>query len=121
MAKLKESDRTKLLKGLKALSEPTRLHIFDMLMEGVQCSCEISRRLSLSRSLISHHMRALKEAGLVKSERDPADGRWIYYSVDKKALNQLRHQLYRMLDPQRIQPRVPSCGPDGCCQPDQGE
>ena len=98
---------------LKALSDPTRLSILDMLMEGVQCNCEISERLGISLSLISHHVRVLREARLVKSERDLEDGRWIYYSVDAEAMEQLKQRLDCLLDQRRIKPRVPTCGPKG--------
>ena len=100
-----------LLRALKALANPIRLQVFDMLMEGVQCSCEISGRLGLAPNLISYHMRILEEAGLVESERDPDDARWIYYSVRRPALEALRRQLDAFLDPARIKPRVPNCGP----------
>jgi ArsR family transcriptional regulator len=96
---------------LKALSDPTRLSIFDMLMEGVQCNCEIAERLDLSLSLISHHLGVLRQVGLVEGERDPDDARWIYYSVNRNALVELDEEMGHLLDVDRIQPRVPSCGP----------
>jgi len=102
--------------ALKALSGPNRLRIFNILMEGVQCNCEISERLGMSLSLISYHVRILSEAGLVQSERDAQDTRWVYYSVDRDALKRLMRQLTYLLDAGRIQPRVPSCGPRHCCQ-----
>ena len=102
---------------LKSLGDPTRLRVFNMLMEGVQCNCEIAERLDLSLSLVSHHVRALLNAGLVQSERDPEDARWIYYSIDKVALARLDAAMRYLLDASRIQPRVPECGPrrSGCC------
>jgi ArsR family transcriptional regulator len=103
--------RQALTKMLKALSEPTRLSIFDVLMEGVQCNCEIAGRLGLSLSLISHHLHVLRQVGLVQSEHDPHDARWIYYSIDREALLQLDKEMQRLLDVNRIQPRLPSCGP----------
>ena len=99
---------------LKALADPSRLRIFNVLMEGVQCSCEISERLGFSPSLISYHLRILQEVGLVQSERDAKDARWIYYSVDKEALAGLDTAMRYLLDVQRIKPRLPSCGPRVC-------
>lgn len=99
---------------LKALADPRRLSIFDMLMEGVQCNCEIAEALGVSLSLISYHLRVLSEAGLVQSERDPDDARWLYYSVDQQALAELQRGLGHLLDLGRIQPRQPSCGPKRC-------
>jgi len=112
-------DKQALAKTLKALSDPTRLSIFDMLMEGVQCNCEISERLGLSLSLISHHIRVLCEVGLVQSERDLDDARWIYYSMNQETLATLNKVVGHLLDTNRIQPRVPSCGPRMCDQQKQ--
>ena len=103
-----------LARTLKALSDPTRLKVFDMLMEGVQCNCEIADQLGLSLSLISHHVRILRQVGLVQGERDLEDARWIYYSIDQDALADLNQALNQLLDVNRIQPRIPSCGPRGC-------
>lgn len=102
-------------RALRALSNPTRLRVFDMLMEGVQCNCEIAERLGLALNLVSYHLRALQEAGLVESERDEDDARWVYYAVSPTALEALRRQLAALLDPARIQPRAPTCGPKGVC------
>jgi ArsR family transcriptional regulator len=107
-------DEEELARMLKALAEPSRLGIFNMLMEGVQCNCEIAERTGFSLSLISHHLRVLHEAGLVQSERDEQDARWIYHSVDRGKLAQLGAAMWHLLDANRIQPRLPSCGPRGC-------
>lgn len=97
----------------RALSHPKRVAILGMLMQGVQCNCEISARLGLADNLISHHMRALQDAGLVTGERDPDDARWVYFSVVPDALDAAVALLSGFLDPSRVQPRVPACGPLG--------
>jgi ArsR family transcriptional regulator, arsenate/arsenite/antimonite-responsive transcriptional repressor len=102
-----------LCRQLKALAEPTRLGIIDLLMDGIQCNCEISARLGLSNSLISHHMRVLRGAGLVTSEPSPDDERWIFFSIDREVVTVLLAQFQRLLNPARMQPRAPSCGPQG--------
>ncbi len=102
---------TDLVGLLRVLSEPTRLTIFDLLMQGVQCNCEIGDRLGLPMNLISHHLKVLREAGFVNVERDPLDARWMYYSVNREKVIELREQVSAFLDPQRIQPRLPTCGP----------
>ena len=107
-------DRAATAAMLKALSDSTRLSIFDLLMEGVQCNCEIAERLGVSLSLVSYHLRILTEAGLVHSEPDLEDARWLYYSINRAALERLQQDIGRLLDVQRIQPRQPSCGPRGC-------
>ena len=52
-----------LARQLKVLAEPNRLRIVDLLMEGVQCNCELSGALGMAPNLISHHLRVLREVG----------------------------------------------------------
>ena len=105
-------DIAALARFAKAMSHPKRLAILDMLMQGVQCNCEIAAQLGLADSLISHHMRILEEVGLVSKERDPDDARWIYYSVEPDVLAAYHAALGAFLDPARIEPRQPACGPE---------
>src|SRR5512141_2605952 len=78
-----------LAERLKVLAEPKRLLILHFLMEGVQCNCELGDALQMAPNLISHHLRVLRDAGLVNVERDALDARWIYYSVNRSALEEL--------------------------------
>ncbi len=105
-------EETTLATQLKALADPKRLRILEMLMQGVHCNCEIAAQLDASLSLISHHLRVLREADLIQGEHAEADERWIYYTVDTETLTQLRAALMKRLDVSRIQPRRPNCGPD---------
>ena len=105
------TDLPALADRLKLLADPTRLAILDLLMEGVQCNCYLGDRLGLTMNLISHHLKVLREAGWVNVERDPLDARWMYYSVNQEKVIELREQVSAFLDPQRIQPRLPTCGP----------
>lgn len=98
---------------LKVLAEPKRLLIFNLLFEGVQCNCELGDHLDMAPNLISHHLRVLREAGLVDIERDPDDSRWIYYSVNQAALRELSQAFGAFFDAQRIKPRRLTCGPKG--------
>jgi ArsR family transcriptional regulator len=114
LCEMSDLGEAELAQMLKALAHPSRLSIFNVLMEGVQCNCEIAERLGFSLSLISHHLRVLHEVGLVRSERDAQDARWIYHSVDRERLAQLDRAMRYLLNVNRIQPRVPSCGPKSC-------
>jgi len=105
------TDLPALADDLKVLADPTRLAILDLLMQGLQCNCYLGDRLGLPMNLISHHLRMLREAGWVKAERDPLDARWVYYSVNRGKVIELREQVSAFLDPQTIQPRLPTCGP----------
>lgn len=113
------SSETKLVPGnleplaerLKVLAEPKRLLIFNLLMEGVQCNCELGDTLQMPPNLISHHLSKLRAVGLVDVERDAVDARWIYYSVNRAALDELNTAFGAFFNPKRIQPRQPKCGP----------
>ncbi len=96
---------------LRVVAEPKRLLILDLLMQGVQCNCELGEALRLAPNLISHHLSVLRKAGLVDMERDALDARWVYYSINRGALDELNSAWGAFFDPSRIQPRRPSCGP----------
>jgi ArsR family transcriptional regulator len=106
-----------LAEPLRLLADPTRLRILECLMGGLQCNCTIKESLGLPMNLISHHLKLLKEAGLVRAERDPSDARWIYYEIDPQALASLRDALFAALAPSRLRPRADHCGPPACCPP----
>ena len=99
-----------LVRVLKALSEPTRLRILELLVQGSHCNCEVAEALGLSMSLVSHHLRVLVEAGLLVSERCPGDSRWIRYTIDLQMLRQVNQAICHLLDDGRVQTRQPSCG-----------
>jgi ArsR family transcriptional regulator len=106
-------DLNRMAKWLKVLAEPNRLLIFHFLMEGVQCNCELGDGLQMAPNLISHHLRVLREAGLIDVERDALDARWMYYSINRLALDKLNQAWGTFFDPQRIKPRRLTCGPHG--------
>lgn len=98
---------------LKALADPNRLQILDLLMQGDSCNCELNEKLGLPPNLLSHHLRVLRQAGLVGSRRDAIDGRWIYYAVNKQVAARWRAWFNEFLDPARVQERTNLCGPEG--------
>ncbi|MFZ5889070.1 MAG: ArsR/SmtB family transcription factor [Chloroflexota bacterium] len=106
-----------LTERLKVLAEPKRLLIFNLLMEGVQCNCELGDSLQMPPNLISHHLSKLRAVGLVDVERDAVDSRWVYYSVNRAALDELNAAFGAFFDPNRIQPRRPNCGPQSLICP----
>ena len=64
--------------SLKVLAEPTRLRVMRLLLRGALHAGEIQERLAMEQTLLSHHLRVLREAGLVRSERD---GKAVLYRV----------------------------------------
>lgn len=106
------ADIKKLAEKLSVLAEPNRLLIFNLLMEGTRCNCELGDLLDMPRNLISHHLSKLRAAGLVNVERDAVDARWVYYSVNRAAIQELSAGLGTFFDPDRIKNvRHPGCGP----------
>lgn len=71
---------------LKCIGEPTRLQILNLLSENEKCVCELTNALNKEQSLISHHLRALKECNIVK-ERQEAQK--IYYRLTDARLARL--------------------------------
>jgi ArsR family transcriptional regulator, arsenate/arsenite/antimonite-responsive transcriptional repressor len=102
-----------LARRLKLLANPKRLQIIHLLMEGVQCNCELGDALKMAPNLISHHLGLLRDAGLVDVERDIVDARWLYYSLNEQVLAELNAAYGAFFDPARIKPRRPTCGPQG--------
>lgn len=96
---------------LKVICEPNRLLLLEKIIEGVQCNCELGDALQMAPNLISHHLSVLREAGLIETERDPVDGRWVYYSVNLKAMEEIRQIFGDFFDTSRLQPRRLTCGP----------
>jgi len=106
-----------LARWLKALADPSRLLIVNLLMDGVHCNCELGEALEMAPNLISHHLRVLRKAGLVDTERDVIDARWVYYSLNRDVLVELNKVFGDFFDPARIQPRRPTCGPQNTFVP----
>jgi ArsR family transcriptional regulator, arsenate/arsenite/antimonite-responsive transcriptional repressor len=72
----------------KALSDPTRIQLVDVLRKnaGKVCVCELVPLFDLSQPTVSHHLKVLRDAGLVGSERR---GLWAYYYVNPDAMEEL--------------------------------
>jgi ArsR family transcriptional regulator len=111
------SELKNLSQRLKVLADPKRLRIIHLLMEGVHCNCELGEALDMAPNLISHHLSVLRRAGLVDTQRDALDARWVYYSLNRDALEELNQVFGDFFDPKRIKPRRPTCGPQGAVVP----
>lgn len=75
--------------AFKALGDPVRLQLMSMIAsapEGEICVCELTPAFELSGPTISHHLKTLREAGLVDAERR---GTWVYYRARPGILHQL--------------------------------
>lgn len=74
----------------RALGDPVRLAIVNELRGGTRCACVLAEVVSVSPSLLSHHLKTLSDAGLITGERR---GRWIDYSLAPSGLERLSSLL----------------------------
>jgi ArsR family transcriptional regulator, arsenate/arsenite/antimonite-responsive transcriptional repressor len=76
----------------KALGDPIRMQLVDVLRKhaGKVCVCELVPLFDLSQPTVSHHLKVLREAGIVGSERR---GLWAYYYVNPETLEELSQWL----------------------------
>ncbi|SFC45707.1 ArsR family transcriptional regulator [Alkalibacterium subtropicum] len=73
----------------KALSDPKRVKILDMLSCGAMCACDILEHFDFTQPTLSHHIKALTQSGLVTVEKE---GTWNHYSIDQDTASQfLQH------------------------------
>jgi ArsR family transcriptional regulator len=92
-----------ILQALRAVAEPTRLRVLELLLgwEGPRtgplsseerglCLCDLELLVGLPHALVCHHLRILREAGVVESEKR---GRWTVYRARPEALAQAAHRL----------------------------
>lgn len=84
----------------KALGDPVRLRLLSMIASqpGEVCVCELTPAFELSQPTISHHLKVLREAGLVDCDRR---GTWVYYRVRPQTIDRLAAVLATTTSAQR--------------------
>ena len=88
---LTEAEREALAARFKALADPTRVAIVNCLSAADEvCVCNLTDTFDLSQPTISHHLKILREAGLVESTRR---GTWAFYRLVPEAVDALRRAL----------------------------
>ena len=83
-------------KILKAISDPKRLRIVDMLSCGELCACKILEAFHITQPTLSHDMRVLIEAGIVNDRRE---GKNIFYSLNQECLAAFQNTLREIATP----------------------
>ena len=88
---------TRATRDLEILAHPVRMQLLDVLVrkEGVVCVCDLEAAVPVKQPTVSHHLRLLREAGLVHSEKR---GLYAYYMVDRPALDRLRGRIFGYLE-----------------------
>ena len=78
----------------KAISDPTRLKILYLLVDGELCACEIICALKKPQSTISHHLNILKNASFIKGRKE---GVWIHYKLSNIKIIELLEELTKSI------------------------
>lgn len=81
----------------KALGEPNRLQIVQMLSDKELCACKILEKFEITQPTLSHHMNLLCECGLVNVRKE---GKWSHYSINEKTFTSFRSFIIE-LNPER--------------------
>jgi ArsR family transcriptional regulator len=90
-APLSQPDAEVLARGFAALADPVRLRLLSMIAACDEaCSCDLMQPLGKSQPTVSHHTKALAEAGLITGDKR---GRWVYWRVVPERVEALRHAL----------------------------
>ncbi len=92
-AEFDEHDAAELAKGFAALADPVRLHLLSLVAStgtSGACVCDLIEPSGRSQPTVSHHLKVLREAGLVTSDKR---GTWAWYHVVPGRLDQLRTAL----------------------------
>jgi ArsR family transcriptional regulator len=86
------SEARRVASDFELLANPIRLQLLDMLArhEGRVCVCDLEASVPVKQPTVSHHLRLLREAGLIESEKV---GQWVYYHVHRPALAAMRSRL----------------------------
>jgi ArsR family transcriptional regulator, arsenate/arsenite/antimonite-responsive transcriptional repressor len=93
---LEQTDLTTRAEVLKAIADPTRLEILEMLSPKIRCNCHFQEQLDLAPNLLSYHLKVLREAGLIVGTKR---GRWVDYALTEKAPDLISSALPEGLRP----------------------
>lgn len=93
---VRRPEAERLTRDLDVLAHPVRLQLLAALLrhEGRVCVCDLEAAVPVKQPTVSHHLKLLREAGLVTSERE---GLWAYYRVRREVLAALRERIARGL------------------------
>ena len=94
--RISEGAAKALTDDLSILAHPVRLQLLDVLtrQEGQVCVCDLEAAVTVKQPTVSHHLRLLREAGLIDFEKR---GLWAYYFINRNALGALRERIMEQL------------------------
>ena len=94
LEQLKKINSAQFVGIMESLSDPIRINILELMMNGEICVCDIVKVTGLSQSKISYHIKILKESGLIS---DRQEGRWVYYKLDLEVLSDIQNWMGNLI------------------------
>jgi len=88
---------------LKALSDPTRFKIFFLLSRKTLCVNTLVNLLQISQPAVSQHLKVLKQADLVRAEKE---GYWMHYSVNQRRVKTFLNELMGLLREEKVKDKL---------------
>lgn len=104
------SEMQKTAKVFKALCDPNRLAILELLRGGEKCACVLLEQLELTQPGLSYHMKILCESGLVSSRQE---GKWTHYRLDGEGRERVVELLKQLTTPDMEQDTKCACSTQG--------
>ena len=104
-------DLEALARAFHALADRKRLEIVRLLTNGERCVCDLTEVVGAKQSLLSFHLKILREAGLVTSRRR---GKWMYYSLNYEFIEEMRAIIGSVADGRE---HLESCRCESLCCP----
>ena len=90
----------------KALCDPKRLAILELLRGGEKCACVLLENLHISQSTLSYHMKILCDAQLVTGRKE---GKWVYYSLNRAQAQVLEQAVHDLFQPSAVPAEDEAC------------
>lgn len=94
------NDHIQNAKVFKALCDPKRLSILEVLRKGEHCACDLIEQTGIAQSALSYHMKILVESSLVDSRQE---GKWMHYCISEMGKESAVYLLETLLEVQDIQ------------------
>ena len=94
LEQLKKINSAQFVGIMESLSDPIRINILELMMNGEICVCDIVKVTGLSQSKISYHIKILKDSGLIS---DRQEGRWVYYKLDLEVLSDIQNWMVNLI------------------------
>ena len=95
LEQLKKINSAQFVGIMVSLSDPIRINILELMMNGEICVCDIVKVTGLSQSKISYHIKILKDSGLIT---DRQEGRWVYYKLDLEILSDIQNWMGHLIN-----------------------